>query len=91
MILYSVNSLLNDKMLDWSKFKAFADDRIKVNEQLKFGLGRVEYILGKGESAGYQHFLLFPECFQKPPSLRSLKAWIVWYRVKSSEFILIGP
>ena len=21
--------------------------------------------MGKGENAGYQHFLLFPECFQK--------------------------
>ena len=22
--------------------------------------------MGKGENAGYQHFLLFPQCFQKP-------------------------
>ena len=27
---------------------------------------RVENIVGKGENAGYQHFLLFPQCFQKP-------------------------
>ena len=26
---------------------------------------RVENIVEKGESAGYQHFLLFPQCFQK--------------------------
>ena len=26
---------------------------------------RVENIVGKGENAGYQHFLLFPPCFQK--------------------------
>ena len=26
---------------------------------------RVENIVGKGENAGYQHFLLFPQCFQK--------------------------
>ena len=25
----------------------------------------VENIVGKGENAGYQHFLLFPQCFQK--------------------------
>ena len=25
---------------------------------------RVENIVGKGENAGYQHFLLFPQCFQ---------------------------
>ena len=33
-----LNSLSNDKILDWSKFKAFADDNMNVNEQLKFGL-----------------------------------------------------
>ena len=26
---------------------------------------RVENIVGKGENAGYQYFLLFPPCFQK--------------------------
>ena len=28
--------------------------------------GKVENILGKGENAGCQHFLLFQQCFQKP-------------------------
>ena len=28
-------------------------------------MGRVENIVGTGENAGYQHFLLFPQCFQK--------------------------
>ena len=35
-------------------------------------LGRVENIVGKGENAGNQHFLLFPKCFQKPPFLGTL-------------------
>ena len=66
MIMISVfNSLPNDKILDWSKLKAFADDKINVNEKLKFGMGKEENIVGK-ENAGYQHFLLFPQCFQKP-------------------------
>ena len=30
------NSLPNDKILDWSKLKAFADDKINMNEKLKF-------------------------------------------------------
>ena len=47
-----------------SKLKAFADDKINVNGKLKFGLGMVENIR-KGENAGYYHFLLFPQCFQK--------------------------
>ena len=36
-------------------------------------LGRVEKIVGKEENAGYQHFLLFPKCFQKASLSRSLK------------------
>ena len=31
-----------------------------------FAFDRVENIVGKGENAAYQHFLLFPQCFQKP-------------------------
>ena len=34
---------------------------------------RVENIVGKGENAGDQHFLLFPQCFQKASFSRSLK------------------
>ena len=59
------SSLPNNKILDWSKLKAFADDKIDVTEKLKFVLGRVGNIVGKGENAGYQHFLVFPQCFQK--------------------------
>ena len=32
-------------------------------KKLKYILGRVENIVGKGENAGYQHFLLFLQCF----------------------------
>ena len=45
--------------------KVFADDKINVTEKLKFVLVQVENIVGKGENAGYQHFLLFPQCFEK--------------------------
>ena len=33
-------------------------------QKLKFVRGRVVNIVGKEENAGYQHFLLFPQCFQ---------------------------
>ena len=46
---------------------------------------RVENNVGKGENAGYQHFLLFPQCFPKPPSLGSSKVGIMWLRVKSED------
>ena len=44
---------------------------MNVNAQLKIGLGRTENIVGKGENAGHQHFLLFPQCFQKASFSRS--------------------
>ena len=68
------NSLPNDKILDWSEFKAFADAKIDLTQYLNFALGRVENISGKGENAGYQHFLLFPKCFQESTSLRVVKS-----------------
>ena len=64
-ITTSINSLPNDKILDWSKFKVFTDNKINVTEKQKFFLGWLENIVGKFEDAGYQHFLIFPQCFQK--------------------------
>ena len=50
-------------MKNWSKLKAFADN--KINKYTNFLGGWVENIMEKGENAGYQHFRLFPQCFQK--------------------------
>ena len=47
IILY--NPLPNNKLLDWSKLKVFADD--KLNGKLKFVLETAENILGKRENA----------------------------------------
>ena len=76
-----LNSLPNDKFLDCSKLKAFADNKIKLTEKMKFVLKMVENILGKGGNAGYQHFLLFPQYFQKALLSRSLKVGIALVRV----------
>ena len=38
ILLLLLNSLPNDKILDWSKSKVYADDKIKVTENLKFVL-----------------------------------------------------
>ena len=49
------------------------------DQDFKFVLGRVKKnILGKGENAGYQHFLLFPKCFQIALFLGPLLVGIVW-------------
>ena len=74
----AINSLPHDKILDWFKLKAFADDKMKPTEKLKFVLGRVENTVGKGENAGYQHFLLFLQCFQKASFSGASKVGIVW-------------
>ena len=60
-----MNALPNNKILDWFKFNAFAEDKINVTEILKFVLGRAENIVGKGENAAYQNFSPFPKMFSK--------------------------
>ena len=65
------NSLPNNIILDWSKLKEFADDKINLTKNLKLVLGKVEN----------QHFLLFLLCFQKALYSESLKPGIVWERV----------
>ena len=62
------NSLPNEKNLALPRLKAFTDDKINMAQKLKLDLRRVENIVGKGENAGYQHFLLFPQFFQKASS-----------------------
>ena len=47
--------LRNDKVLNWSKFKAFADSKSNLTKKFKLVLGKVVNIVGKGENAGYQH------------------------------------
>ena len=72
----SFNPLPNNKILDLSELKAFADDKLKVIQMAKLVLDKIENIVGKEENAGYQHFLLFPQCFPKTLSLGSFKVWI---------------
>ena len=67
-------SLLNGKIVDWSKFKAFANGKLNVVRIMISVSDRVENIVGKGENAGSQHFLLFPQCSQKA----SFSVGIVW-------------
>ena len=46
--------------------KAFADDKFDVAKWLILSMfGRVVKLVGKGENAGYQHFLLFPQVLKR--------------------------
>ena len=50
----------------------FVDNKINMTQKLKFGLGKVEIIVGKGENAGYQNFyLLFRVTFELGIVLRT--------------------
>ena len=66
-------------IINWQNFKAFADDKLKVIKMAKFVLDKTENVEGKEEIAGYQHFLLFPQCFQKAFSLGSLEGLITLF------------
>ena len=74
MVLYTelVSCLPNNKILDKTKSKAFADNKINVAQMMISVFDKVENIVGKGENAGYQHFLLFPQCFPKASLLEFL-------------------
>ena len=72
-----VNPLPNEFFLDMSILKAFADNKINVTKNQKFNLENGRKLAGKGENAGYQHFLFFPKCFQQVPFSGSLKVGIV--------------
>ena len=62
----AVNSLPSDKYSDWSKLKELADNKMNLTEELKFLLGRVENIAGKGENAGYSsNFSFFYTIFKR--------------------------
>ena len=50
-----------------TKLKAFADNSNLASMMISL-LHRAGNTVGKGENAGYQHFLLFLQCFPKPPS-----------------------
>ena len=73
-----LNTLVNKNILDQSKVKDFADDKINVTRKLNFNLGRVEIIVGKRENAGYQHFYQhfspFPTVLSKAFFLRVIKS-----------------
>ena len=76
--LISFNTLPNEKILDVTKLKALDVTKMRISLYDRV----YKTCWENGENAGYQHFLLFPHCFPKLSSLRSLGVGIVWYRVK---------
>ena len=63
--LFNSTFYQNDKIFASFELRAFADHKSNFTQNIKFVFHRVENIVEKGENAGYQHFLLFPQFFQK--------------------------
>ena len=60
-----MNPLPDDKILDWSKFKAFADDRLNVTKMIISVFDKVENIVGKGEIACTSNFSFSHNVFKR--------------------------
>ena len=71
---WGFNPLPHNKIINCAKVKVLAEDKINVNVYLKFDEGMAENIVGKGENAGNQHFLLFLQCFQKSSFIGVVKS-----------------
>ena len=82
-------SLPDNKFWATTKLKAFEDNKFIFAKMLITLFDRVENIAGKGENAGYQHFLLFPKCFQKAYFTGPLKVRIVWQGGKDPTECLV--
>ena len=85
-----INPFPNNKILDSSKLKEFAEDNFKFDEKGTKFSEWFENTVGKGEIARYEQFLLFPQCFQKTCTAETWKPGLVWERVKSDPLCPLG-
>ena len=60
-----VNSLPNDKILDWSKWEAFADDNLEVVKIMIYVRDKSRKHCGKRRKCWFPAFSSFPSVFQK--------------------------
>ena len=74
-IIYYINTLPNDKNVDFSKVKAFANNKSNVTQKLKFALGKGRKYCGKRRKCWIPAFSPFPTIFSKGFFLRVVKSW----------------
>ena len=60
-----VNPFPNDKFLNSSKLKKFADNNFEFDVNGRKFSSQVKNTVGKGEIARFDQFLLFLQCFQR--------------------------
>ena len=77
-----LNPLTDNKILDQTKLKAFADNKLNVTNMIIFVFDRVENILGKGEIACTSNFSFSHNVFKRLLFPDASKGVIVWKWVK---------
>ena len=78
------NPLTDDKILALSKWKTFEDYNSIVAQMVQW----VENIVGKGENAGNQHFLLFLQWSKRTFSLGCQKFSGYGYGLRHGKFVV---
>ena len=68
------NSSPNEKILDQSKLKAFAEDNLKVIQMAKFLLVKVKKHCGERRKCRLPAFSSFPTMFSKVPFFKVVKS-----------------
>ena len=63
-----LNPFPHNKILDLTKLKAFADDKLNVTKMIISVFDRVENIVGKGEIACTSYFSFSHNVFKRPVS-----------------------
>ena len=69
--------------------KALADNQLNITKMIILICARVENSVGKRENAGYQYFLLYPQCFQKASSLELLSKALADDKCYSSNYFYL--
>ena len=72
------NPFPHDKILDQTKLKAFADNKLNVTKMIISVFDRVENIVENGEIACTSNFSFFPHCFRKASFRDPSIGVIVW-------------
>ena len=60
----TLDQLPNNKILDTFELKSVADDKSDTSQMIRSACDWSEDITGKGENAGYQHFLFSQNVFK---------------------------
>ena len=75
LVCLSVHPSIHPSIVLWlfmlgPKLKESADKRLNVIQTFKFVFKEKKNNLGKGQNAGYLHFVLFPLCFSEAVLIR---------------------